>query len=307
MRINFEILDLRSFIAVVEMGSFRKAADFLNLSQPALSRRVQSLEAALGAPLLERSTRHVAPTAFGREIEPMARRLIDEFENQLLSISGVGSRQSGQVTIACVPTAAFYFLPSAIKEFNGQYPRIRFRVLDLSSAPALDSVARGEAEFGINFVGSSHGDLNFTPLVEDPFVLACRKDHPFAKRRSLKWKDLEDQKLIGVSRASGNRVLLDSALAKTTVRLSWFYEVNHLSTSLGLVERGLGVSVLPRLATPQEDHPLLMTVPLVDPIVTRTIGIVERRVGRLSPAAQRFRDMLAGSWKSVREPGTPND
>jgi DNA-binding transcriptional LysR family regulator len=238
----------------------------------------------------------VATTAFGREIEPMARRLIDEFENQLLSISGVGDRQAGQVTIACVPTAAFYFLPKAIKEFNNHYPRIGFRLLDLSSAQALDSVASGEAEFGINFIGSSRGDLHFTPLVEDPFVLACRRDHPFAKRRSLKWKDLENHQLIGVSRASGNRVLLDSALAKTAVRLSWFYEVNHLSTSLGLVERGLGVSVLPRLATPQEDHPLLMTVPLVDPVVTRTIGIVERRVGRLSPAAQRFRDMLAGSW-----------
>ena len=305
MRINFELLDLRSFIAVVELGTFRKAADALNLSQPALSRRIQSLEAALGTPLLERTTRHVAPTAFGREIEPLARRLIDEFENQLLSISGPGDRQAGQVTIACVPTAAFYFLPKAIKEFNGQYPRIGFRVLDLSSAPALDSVARGEAEFGINFIGSSRGDLKFTPLVEDPFVLACRRDHPFATRRSLKWKDLEGQQLIGVSRASGNRVLLDSALAKTTVRLNWFYEVNHLSTSLGLVERGLGVSVLPRLATPQEDHPLLMTVPLVDPVVTRNIGIVERRAGRLSPAAQRFRDMLAGSWTTGRNPKMP--
>ena len=305
MRINFELLDLRSFILVVELGTFRKAAEALNLSQPALSRRIQSLEAALGAPLLERSTRHVAPTAFGREIEPLARRLIDEFENRLLSISGVGDRQAGQVTIACVPTAAFYFLPKAIKEFRNQYPRIGFRILDLSSAPALDSVARGEAEFGINFIGSSSGDLKFTPLVEDPFVLACRRDHPFAGRRSLKWKDLEGQQLIGVSRASGNRVLLDAALAKTTVRLSWFYEVNHLSTSLGLVERGLGVSVLPRLATPQEDHPLLMTVPLVDPLVTRTIGIVERRVGRLSPAAQRFRDMLAGSWTTGRKRKTP--
>ena len=295
MRINFELLDLRSFLAVVELGTFRKAAESLNLSQPALSRRIQSLEASLGAPLLERSTRHVALTAFGREIEPLARRLIEEFESRLFSISGVGDGQASQVTIACVPTAAFYFLPRAIKEYRSQYPHIGFRILDLSAGPALDSVARGEAEFGINFLGSSQRDLNFTPLVEDPFVLACRKDHPFAGRQSLHWKDLEGQPVIGVSRASGNRILLDAALAKTKVRLRWFYFVNHLTTSLGLVERGLGVSVLPRLGTPQEDHPLLTTVPLVDPVVTRTIGIVERRVGRLSPAAQRFRDMLTDS------------
>ncbi|SFD16671.1 LysR family transcriptional regulator [Tropicimonas isoalkanivorans] len=298
MRVNFELLDLRAFIAVVELGNFRKAAEAMNLSQPAFSRRIKSLELELGGPLLERSTRHVAPTAFGREIEPLARRLIDEFENQILSISGVGDQQAGQVTIACIPTAAFYFLPKAIKQFNSRYPHIRFRVLDVSSGPGLDSVARGEAEFGINFIGASGGDLNFSPLIEDPFVLACRRDHPLAKHRSLTWSDLEDQQLIGVSRASGNRVLMDTALARAPVRLRWFYEVNHLSTSLGLVERGLGVSILPLLATPPEEHPLLMTIPIVDPVVTRVIGIVERPSGRLSPAAQRFRDMLVETWKT---------
>ncbi|MDR3472389.1 MAG: LysR family transcriptional regulator [Devosia sp.] len=292
MRINFELLDLRSFIAIVELGSFRKAADALNISQPALSRRIQLLERSLGAPLLERSTRHVASTAFGREIEPLARRLIDEVENQLLSIAGVSGRQGGQVTIACVPTGAFYFLPRAIKQFHESYPRIRFRILDLSSPAALDAVAAGEAEFGINFSGSLQANLAFTPLAEDPFVVACRRDHPFAARASVAWRDLQDQILIGVSRASGNRVLLDNALARTPVRVSWFYEVNHLTTSLGLVERGLGLSVLPRLAMPSDDHPVLMAIPLTDPVVTRTIGIVERRSGRLSPAAQRFRDML---------------
>jgi DNA-binding transcriptional LysR family regulator len=296
--INFELLDIRAFVAVVEGGSFRRAAEAVNLSQSAVTRRIKTLEATLGAPLLERSTRHVSMTAFGREIYPMAQRLISEFENQALSISGVGYSQAGQVTIACVPTAAFYFLPMVIKEFKEKYPRIRFRILDLSSSPALDSVARGEAEFGINFVGAARDDLAFTPLTDDPFLLACRRDHPFAKRNQLRWKELESQPLIGVSRASGNRVLLETALAKASVRLSWFYEVNHLSTSLGLVEKGLGISVLPRLATPQEEHPVLVTVPLVDPVICRAIGIVERRSGRLSPITQRFRDMLVERWKS---------
>ncbi len=292
MQINFELFDLRAFIVVVEFGNFRKAADVLNVSQPALSRRIQLLERSLGGALLERSTRHVAPTAFGREIEPLARRLIDEVENQLLSITGVSGQQSGQVTIACVPTGAFYFLPRSIKRFHEFYPRIRFRILDLSSPAALDAVATGEAEFGINFSGSLQANLDFTPLAEDPFVVACRRDHPFATRTSVAWHELQDQILIGVSRASGNRVLLDNALARTPLHVSWFYEVNHLTTSLGLVERGLGLSVLPRLAMPPDDHPVLMALPLTDPVVTRTIGIVERHGGQLSPAAQRFRDML---------------
>src|SRR5713101_8293348 len=121
MRINFELLDLRAFLAVVDLGGFHKAADSLNLSQSALSRRIQALEAAVGVPLLERTTRHVSPTTVGRSFEPMARRLIEELEGQLLALTGVGDRQYGQVTLACIPTAAFYFLPRAIERFNAQF------------------------------------------------------------------------------------------------------------------------------------------------------------------------------------------
>ena len=271
MRINFELLDLRAFLAVIDTGGFHKAADLLALSQPALSRRVQGLEASLGAPLFERSTRRVALTAVGRA-------------------------QQGQVTIACIPTAAFYFLPRVVQAFNALYPKIRFRIVDEGASGCLASVARGEVEFGLNLMGASDPDLTFTPLADDPFVLACRRDHPLAKADDLSWADVEGMPLIGVSRASGNRVLLDAALSKSNIQLQWLCEVNHLSTSLGLVEAGLGASVLPKLATPQEDHPIIVTKRIRDPIVTRTIGIVERRHSRLSPAAQRFRDMLAASW-----------
>jgi DNA-binding transcriptional LysR family regulator len=76
-----------------------------------------------------------------------------------------------------------------------------------------------------------------------------------------------------------------------------FYEVTHLNTSLGLVEAGLGISVLPRLATPQEEHPYLVTRPIIDPVVTRTIGIVRRRSAPLSPAAEKFIEVLLNVWK----------
>lgn len=296
MSINFEILDLRAFLAVLELGSFNKAADALNLSQSALSRRIQSLEASIGAPLLERTTRRVGPSAVGAALQPMMRRLVDELEDQLLGLSRVGGKQQGQVTLACVPTAAFYFLPQAIERFAAQYPQIRFRILDKSANEALDAVANGEAEFGINLTGVSHPELSFTPLVDDPFVLACRRDHPLAGRRKIAWKDLEGQRLVGVSRSSGNRMILDAALANSGVRLDFVYVVNHLNTSLGLVERGLGASVLPKLATPPPDHPLIASVPIDNPTIHRTIGLVERRAGRLSPAAQRFRDMLTQMW-----------
>lgn len=299
MRLNFELLDLRAYLAVIDFGGFHKAAEQLAISQPALSRRIQGLEAAIGAQLFERSTRSVSLTAVGRQLEPLVRRMIDEFESTLLSVGDVGRAQQGQVNIACIPTAAFYFLPKVVRAFNAIYPKIRFRIVDEGAAECLASVARGEVEFGLNFMGASDPDLTFTPLTDDPFVLACRRDHPLAKLDELTWEDLRGVPLIGVSRASGNRLLLDAALSKSDIQLLWLCEVNHLSTSLGLVETGLGASVLPRLATPQDDHPIIVSKRIKDPVVTRTLGIVERRHARLSPAAQRFRDMLAVNWNDT--------
>lgn len=296
MRNNFEFLDLKAFLAVLDLGSFNEAARQLNLSQPALSRRIKGLEEAVGAQLIERTTRHVAPTQIGRELLPLVRRLVDEFEDSILSISDLGGRHRAQVTIASVPTAAFYFLPRVVQSFNEKFPGIRFRILDLSANEGLDAVANGEVEFGINITGAARADLNFTPLIEDPFVLACRRDHPLATAKTLTWADLTGHPLIGVSKTSGNRAVLDRALTTAQVQLNWFYEVNHLSTSLGLVEAGLGISVMPKLATPQVEHPVIATVPLNGPLVSRTIGLVERRGGRLSPAAIRFREMLIQEW-----------
>lgn len=296
MSINFESLDLRAFLTVVEQESFHRAAATLNLSQPALSRRIQKLEAEIGAPLLERTTRRVALTAMGREFLPLVRRMLDEFDNSLFAMRQLGQRQAGQVTIACVPTAAFYFLPRVIARFNEQYPNVRFSILDLSANDGLRSVAHGEVEFGINLLGSAEPELSFDPLIEDPFVLACRRDHPLAERKSVDWADIEPYRLVTVSRASGNRTLLEAALVRARVHLHWFYEVTHLSTSLGLVEAGLGISVLPQLATPQGEHPIIVTRPIGNPQVSRTIGVVRRRGRPLSPAAQRFFDILMTTW-----------
>lgn len=298
MSINCEILDLRSFLSIVELESFHRAADTLNMSQPALSRRIQKLELAIGAPLLERTTRHVSLTALGTELLPLVRRMLEEFDSSLFAVRDPAVQRGGLVTIACLPTAAFYFLPKVIKQFNIEYPNIRFRILDLPATDGLQAVARGEVEFGINIMGTADPDLIFDRLVEDPFVLAASKDHPLAEKSEVGWDDLAPYHLITVHRSSGNRTLLDGALAKSNIKLRWFYEVTHLSTSLGLVEAGLGISVLPQMATPQGEHPLLITRPIRNPKISRTIGVVRRRGGTLSPAAERFLNMLIGTWGS---------
>jgi len=292
-----DLLDLKAFVSVARLSSFARSAQALNLSQPALSRRIRKLEESLGAPLLERTTRRVTLTMVGRSFLPKVQRLIDEFETSVLAIGDLGARSSGLVSVATVPTAMSYFLPIAISRFAEAYPRSRVRILDIGANDGLEAVVRGEVDFGINFIGESHADIEFRHLIEDPFVVACRHDHPLASLRRVTWADLALQRLITVRQSSGNRALIDSALARLGTQLRWTYEVAHLSSTLGLVEAGLGVAVLPRLATPVAGHPTICTMPLVEPEIRRTIGILRRRGATYSPHAHHFLHMLLDTYR----------
>jgi DNA-binding transcriptional LysR family regulator len=293
MAINFDLNDLLAFRAVAELGNFRKAAETVHLSQPAFSRRIDKLEQALGVRLLERTTRRVTLTTVGRDFERKVRELLDDLDNTLLGIRGVAANRMGVVTVACVPSAVYYYLSRVIRQYHEQCPRVRVRVLDSGANQVLSAVINGEADFGINFIGAQEGELEFQPLVEERFVAACRRDHPIARLRKVSWAQLATHDMISVSQTSGNRLLLDQALAGLPGRPQSIYETQHVTTMLGLVEAGLGVAAVPSTAMPGPDHPLLVSVPLVDPVVTRRVGLIRRRGRKLSPAAQQLYDLFA--------------
>ena len=292
MALTFDLNDLLAFRAVAELGNFGRAAETVHLSQPAFSRRIDKLERALGVRLLERTTRRVTLTAVGRDFERKTRELLDELDATLLGIRGVAATRMGEVSVACVPSTVYYYLSEVIRRYHELSPKVRVKVFDAGANEVLAAVARGEADFGIDFVGAQEGELEFEPLVEERFVAACRRDHPIAKLRRVTWSQLGQYDYISVGRASGNRVLLDQALAGLAGRPQAIYETQHVTTSLGLVEAGLGVAAVPSMAMPREDHPLLVSVPLVDPIVTRKVGLIRRRGRSLSPAARQLYELF---------------
>lgn len=303
MAINFNLNDLQAFRAVAELSNFRKAAESLHVSQPAFSRRIEKLEEALGVQLLERTTRRVILTSVGREFDRQVQRLLDDLDHTLLGIRGVAATRMGEVTIACVPSTVYYFVSQVISRYHDRFPKIKVRVLDASANEVLTTVSKGEADFGLNFVGGQEPDIEFKPLMEERFVAACRRDHPLAKKRRVTWTELAQYDFISVSKASGNRLLLDQALANVPGRPQSIYETQHVTTMLGLVEAGLGVAAVPSIAMPGSDHPLLVSVPLQDPVVSRRIGLIRRKGRSLSPAAQQlyefFSDMKAARGKAA--------
>ena len=184
-RINFDLQELQAFVAVAERASFRAAAEDLNLSQPALSRRIDKLEDLLGARLLERTTRRVSLTHVGRIFLERARGAIDELERAVLSIGDLAAQRGGLVTVACVPSVAYYFLPAIIHDYAERFPRIRVRIIDETAHTVLNSVVTGRADFGISFFGTQEPDVDFKAVLREDFVLAVRRDHPLAARRSV--------------------------------------------------------------------------------------------------------------------------
>ena len=122
-RMKLDLDDLRGFVAIAELSSFHAAADSLNLSQPALTRRLQKLEAMLGVQLIDRNSRQLRLSTVGREFFFKAKRLLDELDAAVLGIRELADQVSGEVTIGAVPTATYYFLPRVIEDFNRQYPK----------------------------------------------------------------------------------------------------------------------------------------------------------------------------------------
>ncbi|RDV00786.1 LysR family transcriptional regulator [Trinickia dinghuensis] len=288
MGINFDLNDLQAFRAVAELGSFRKAAEAVSISQPALSRRIDKLEEALGVRLFERTTRSVTLTTVGRVFASSAEQLLNDLDVALLGIRDVSSSRLGHVTIACVPSVAYYFLPSVISAYRRRFPRIRIKLLDASANDVLAAVISGEADFGVSFMGSQDSEVEFKVLLQERFVVACRRDHPLASKKRMTWDELYQHEYVSLDKTSGNRLLLDQALSAVAPRTPSVCETRHVTTMLGLVEAGLGVAAVPSMAMPGRDHPVLTSVPLVEPVVKRRVGILKRRGRPLTPAAQEF-------------------
>ncbi|MFC6309328.1 LysR family transcriptional regulator [Paraburkholderia dipogonis] len=288
MGVNFDLNDLQAFRAVVELGSFRKAAEAVSISQPALSRRIEKLEEALGVRLFERTTRSVTLTTVGRVFAPSAEQLLNDLDVALLGIRDVSSSRLGHVTIACVPSVAYYFLPNVIASYHRRFPRIRVKLLDSSANEVLGAVISGEADFGVSFMGSQESEVEFKVLLQERFVAACRRDHPLALKKRVTWNELYEHEYVSLDKTSGNRLLLDQALSTVAPRAPSVCETRHVTTMLGLIEAGLGVAAVPSMAMPGREHPILTSVPLVEPVVKRRVGIVTRRGRPLTPAAREF-------------------
>jgi DNA-binding transcriptional LysR family regulator len=290
MRIDF--LGLQAFLSIAERGSFSRAAAHLNLSQTALSHRIKKLEEDLGLQLIARTTRQVALTPAGLELLPTARKIIGELSDSIDLLRERGRKRQERIALGCLPTIAAWHLPRVLNAFNARHPGISIKVHDNSAAEIATLVQSGQAEFGITIIAMNIWDLAATPLIKERFVLLCNKDSALAKRKFVSWSQLGDTPLIRISPQAGNRALIDDALGHRRDALNWRYEVQHLQTAVGMVFEKLGVAVVPNIAVETRGTAGLVALPLRNPGVSRTLGIVVKRGLPVSKPAQTLIDLI---------------
>ena len=282
---------LRAFAALADQRNFTRAALACHLSQPAFSALIGTLETALGTRLFDRDKRSVQLTPEGRLFEGPARRLLEDMGSALEDLASHVELRKGRVRVAALPSLAAGWLPAVFAEFMQAWPGITLDLHDALSDACLALVRSGQADFALAVPGAGAGlsDLSTRKLCADGFHLVCLKDHPLASQRRLTAAKLLPWPFIHMTRNSSVRQALDAALHP--LRLNAVFEVEHLATVKGLVEAGLGISVVPAL-TLFHFQGAVVTRPLPLPSLTRSVHLVQRQGASLSVAAQALHDLI---------------
>ena len=291
---GLDLDQLRAFLAVADLRSFRQAADELHLSPPALSRRIERLEERVGARLLERTSRSVRLSVVGEAFVERVRSALEDLDAAILGVNELSSGHAGRLTVAAVPSAACGFVPQALVRLTGRYPGIRVRLLDGSLQATALAVLGGQADVGIGFDDSAIPGLQAELLGEEPYLLALPAGHRWARRRSIRLQDLAGEPLLSLAAGSGNRAALDQQLAQAGVALQVAHEAAHIWALIGMVEAGLGGALVPAMALKSapagvaavalRGHPLRRRIALLTPAGRRLTPLAQRLLPELRSA-----------------------
>lgn len=286
------IRQLRAFAAVAESSSFTAAAGQLSLTQSALSVLVRELESDVGVRLFDRHTRGVALTEAGRDFQPRVHRLLADLNEAVASIADLGARRKGVVRLVAPQLLASAVLPGVIAAYREQHPGVEVRLTDALPEHVLDGLATGAADLAFGVL--PHDDtVEATEFLADPWLLVCHPDDPLAARRRLRWADVDPRRFIGPTR-DFRRSLMPHLDERTRERMANVpgQDVSYLTTALGLVMAGQGVTAGPRYAARLVRAYGLRMIELGSPVFARRVSVYRAARRELTPAAAAFVETL---------------
>lgn len=286
-----DYLGFEAFVAIADLGSFKRAAVYLNLSQTALSHRIRKLESEVGVRLLVRTTRDIELTREAQMLLPQVRRDLQQLAEAYDGLRSRGRQTPDRLAFACLPTVAYNYLPSIMREFSLEYPALTVQLRDQPVARIYELVQEGEVEFGISVIGARQWDLDIREIYREPYVLLAHSNHPLARGTSVTLDDLRDEPMVRIRSQSINRQLVDDALGDYRDALVWRYEVQNPAMAMSLVAEGAALTVLPELIAGLAWQDLVV-LRFSDVRLSRSLGAVTRRSMPISPPAKRMLEMI---------------
>ncbi len=294
MSVGLSLPRIRNFVAVAEERQFRRAAERVGLSQPALSAQLRELEEFLGTALLSRTTRSVHLTAEGEKFLVRARNILADLESAVLEVRDHASLRRGRLSVASIPSVASRILPVTAATFMKRYPGIDVQIIELGAADVERCVASGNADLGISAASDRNSELVFSFLMCDPFVGLVSNENPLARRRRVRLDALFEYPLITTVPGTSIRATLERASRERGQSLRVTHSVTQHQTVVAMVGAGLGVALLPRLSL--TDSPGVTRLTVVEPEITRDLGMVRRKGEASSAAAHEFIGALRGAF-----------
>ncbi|HVD46548.1 MAG TPA: LysR family transcriptional regulator [Candidatus Limnocylindria bacterium] len=248
---GIQLVQVEGFLEVARRGSVSRAAEALFVTQPTLTARLHSLERELGAPLFVRTPHGMRLTDAGRAWVPYAERALRALVDGRDVLEQVKSASAGHLMIGAAPAVSTYILPGLLEKFVAAHPRVEVSVRTGHSEDVVDLVLRDEVQVGLGRA-IRHPDLELRPFHTEQLVLVCAPDHPFTKRRNVDMEEVANERLIMFDLTSSYYEITQAAFLSAGVKLRGLMELDSIEAAKKMVERSLGVALLPRSAVERE-------------------------------------------------------
>jgi DNA-binding transcriptional LysR family regulator len=294
---DFTLRELEIFSRVVELESFSKAAVAVCLVQASVSERIATLEQKVGTRLLDRLGRKVVPTAAGELLHKHATLLLEMKETAQLELERFLGLEQGEISMGGSTIPGEYILPELIGRFNQANPHIAVTLTIGDSSAIEKRVLAGDLELGIIGSKSTHANLICQKLWADELVLAVPADHPWTKRKSISWSELQQAPFILREKGSGTLKILDTYLLEAgeqgTSILNVLARFGSSTAVKEGIKSGLGLSILSARAIETEAKAGILKVLKIKGLtMSRHFYLIRNRLRIASPSCQAMLDFL---------------
>jgi DNA-binding transcriptional LysR family regulator len=285
---------LEYFVTVAKHLHFTRAADELEIAQPALSQQIRRLEGELGVQLFERTSRNVELSEFGKALLPRAHALLNQARIAKREVRALAGLERGVLRVGASGTIAAFLLPELIARYREMHPRSLLHILQRRSEGILDLLEAGDLEVGLIRLPFRHTSLQITPLITEPIYAALPLDHPLASEASIRLGQLaEDDFVMCVSQAEPFYEVVINLCAEEGFEPRVIADGAEYTTVFRLVVMGMGVSIVSGLATRHKVDPQPALVRIDGTKASSPIVMVSRRPAELSKPAGTFFEMVA--------------